>query len=504
MQHWQVFEDCRAALYYGVAWFSGSEVKLVDCHFLRCHAEAKYCGGCSSANGADVEMIRGSIMGCSAGGSGGVNMYGMSTLSLLNVTIAECRATDPDKGNAGGIGVWRASVLTMSGGTIRDCEAPDRGGGLVIDSTSQAHLHGVAIAECRATTNKGKGGGIVVGDDSVLTMSGGAIRDCEATYRGGGLWVGDTAQAHLHGVAVQRCKASIKAGGMDLGGNVSLVDVSIEDCYANERAAMQVVGSLRAERVRVARARGNLPTYLFGTSTWTDSTFVDCSAGPDIMLGAHSFTRLNVRGATNYGLKAYIGVAVVIDSHIADGHGTCVAAEKGALILRNVTLSNCSAPEKPYVSLPSAEEAAAFQAELLTLEPACEAERSGALISVGDAAVTAPLNVRGLRVVAPAACASADLTIFSDHVRPRNCSDAEDVCGIAATCTEVQPLPSAAPNVTTVDCACTGDPNPSGTSGALAPYGFDPSSLGLPDGIDVSDIGLPGSIIDYCVCCSTR
>ena len=199
-------------------------------------------------------------------------------------------------------------------------------------------------------------------------MSGGAIRDCEATDRGGGLWVGDTAQAHLHGVAVQRCKSSLVAGGMNLMGNVSLVDVSIEDCYApGQRAAMYSGGSLRAERVRVARARGNLPTYLFGTSTWTDSTFVDCSAGPDILLGAHSFTRLNVRGATNYGLSAYIGVAVVIDSHIADGQGTCVAgAGEGALILRNVTLSNCSAPEKPYVSLTSAE-AAAFQRRIFAL-----------------------------------------------------------------------------------------------------------------------------------------
>ena len=195
MQHWQVFEDCRAAVNYGGAWFSGSEVKLVDCHFLRCHAEAKYCGGCSSANGADVEMIRGSIMGCSAGGSGGVNMYGMSTLSLLNVTITECRATTPDKGSAGGIGVYDASVLTMSGGTIRDCEATGRGGGLSVGG-GQAHLHGVAITECRATTpDKGTGGGIAVGDDivdlgGVLTMSGGTIRDCEATDRGARLVVG--------------------------------------------------------------------------------------------------------------------------------------------------------------------------------------------------------------------------------------------------------------------------------------------------------------------------
>ena len=145
MQHWQVFEDCRATVNYGGAWFSNSEVKLVDCHFLRCHAEATYCGGCSSANGADVEMIRGSIMGCSAGDSGGVYMYAMSTLSLLNVTIAECRATTPDKGHAGGIGVYDASVLTMSGGAIRDCEAPNWGGGLNVGATAQAHLHGVTV-----------------------------------------------------------------------------------------------------------------------------------------------------------------------------------------------------------------------------------------------------------------------------------------------------------------------------------------------------------------------
>jgi hypothetical protein len=296
---------------------------------------------------------------------------------------------------------------------------------------------------------------------------------------------------------------------MYLGGIVSLIDVGIEDCSAmleNTALQLDVGGSLRAERVRVARGSAAVDAAtLWGTSTWIDSTFVDCSLGPHLSSGAHSFTRLTVVGATSSGLQASRGVVAVIDSHIADGQGTCVGAgSKGTLILRNVTLSNCSAPDNPYISIESAEMAAAFRAELLTLEPACEAERSGALISVDDAAFTAPLNVRGLRVVAPAACASADLTIFSDHVRPRNCSDAENVCGAAATCTEVQPLPSAAPNLTTIDCACSLPylPNPSGTSVALAPYGFDPSSLGLPDGMDASDIGLPGSIIDYCVRCS--
>ena len=391
-------------------------------------------------------MIRGSIMGCSGASGGGVWVYGPATLRLLDVTIAECRAT-ADDGDGGGIYVSEAT--------------------------------------------------------NVLTMSGGAIRDCEALGRGGGLWVGGTAQAHLQGVTVQRCKA-LSAGGMALYGNVSLVDVGIEDCSVFNTLWQPGSGSLRAERVRVERASGAYTVLLQGTSTWTDSTFIDCSRGPDITSGAHSLTRLSIRGATKYGLTAGVGsgggVAVVIDSHIADGQGTCVVGStKGALILRNVTLSNCSAPEKPYVSLGSAEAAAAFQAELLTLEPACEAEHGSALISVDDAAFTAPLNVRGLRVVEPAACASADLTIFSDHARPRNCSDAEDVCGAAATCTEVHPLPSATPNLTTVNCSCTSPyfPNPSGTSAALAPYGFDPSSLRV-----ASDIGLPSSIIDYCVRCS--
>ena len=196
---WQVFEDCRAAAAFGGAWFNG-EAKLVDCHFLRCHAGTQGGGGLSPANGASVEMIRGSIMGCSGASGGGVWVYGLGTLRLLDVTIAECRATADD----------------------------------------------------------GDGGGIFMSADaSVLTMSGGAIRDCEAPDWGGGLWVGAIAQAHLQGVAVQRCKA-MAAGGMYLLGIVSLVDVSIEDCSATiQAAAIQLGsgGSLRAERVQRRRAR---------------------------------------------------------------------------------------------------------------------------------------------------------------------------------------------------------------------------------------------------------
>ena len=103
-------------------------------------------------------------------------------------------------------------------------------------------------------------------------------------------------------------------------------------------------------------------------------------------------------------------------------------------------------------------------------------EHSGALIAVTDE-VTAPLNVRGLQVHA---CGSNNPSVFSEHVRLARCSDG-GVCGVAATCTDALPLPSA-PNLTTVDCSCQGEffPSPAAasaaeTSLALAPYGFDPS-----------------------------
>ena len=98
-------------------------------------------------------------------------------------------------------------------------------------------------------------------------------------------------------------------------------------------------------------------------------------------------------------------------------------------------------------------------------------------------------------MIAPAACATKNFSVFSNNnVRLLNCSDGDDVCGAAATCANVQPLLSV-PDLTTVNCSCLGEvfPNPKGTSLALAPYGFNPST-----------IGLPGATVDYCVRSATR
>ena len=112
-----------------------------------------------------------------------------------------------------------------------------------------------------------------------------------------------------------------------------------------------------------------------------------------------------------------------------------------------------------------------------------------ALIHVENRDFAATLKVRGLRIVAPTACALTNFLVFSDHLRPVSCSDDDYApCDAAATCTEVPPLPTV-PTLKTVDCSCgEASPNPTATSPALAPYGFDPKP-----------IGLPGQRIDYCV-----
>ena len=420
---------------------AASQAKFVDCRILRCTAKESN-GGISVANGALLEMIRSTIMGCSCKNYGGA----------LEVYAGGC-----------------------------------------------ADFVDVLIAECQVTGDQEDGGGIYMQDGS-LTMTGGAIRDCEALEGSGGALIvkGTDAQVRLSGVTVQGCKAPLRI----TAGSVRLVDVSIGGAGSKTAIMVDYASQLYGERVHVHSVSTDAAGIGIetGTSTWTDCTFSDIK-GYAIFLrgGTATFTRTTIlRSGTGLSLRPG-AIATMLGLRIADC-GSCIDA-RGQLYLRNAKLSNCSTQ---YIGFgTSAEGATTFQSELLTLEPSCEADEGAALISV-DGAVTAPLKVRGLQVVAPEACASKNFSVFSDKVRPLNCSDG-DVCGAAATCTDVQPLPSA-PDLTTVNCSCQGEffPNPDGTSLALAPYGFDPSTIGLPDGLDPTTIGLPGATVDYCVRSATR
>ena len=443
-----------------------SWAKLVDCRILRCHAgEFGYGGALAQWEGSAIEMIRGTIAECSAGFGGAAHVMAGDSLALVDVLIAQCRATGTDGG--GGI-CMNAGTLTMSGGAIRDCES-----------------------------TKGSGGALISVEAGV--------------------------QIQLSDVTVQGCKAAKVAPLHVKAGRLSLVDVRIQECYGDSYAqALHLQsGALHAKRVQVVRCghhKGNedhVIAVLHGISTWTDCNVADNYGLIWMPSGTHTFTRttlLRSRDPDNpqYGvIEISSGTLTMIDSRIADPgmgpwqvefllarHGTLtsgipgqpcvVAGGESTLILRNTTLSNCSSAlmespqwafrSKSYLSI-SANAATRFEAELLTLELSCDQDPSAALIGIGvESAFSAPLNVRGLRLVAPAACASQKFAVLNDHVRFVNCSDGGKLCGVAATCTDVQPLPSV-PDLTTASCSCEGEvfANPNGTSLALAPYGFDPT-----------------------------
>ena len=380
----------------------------------------------------------------------------------------------------------------------------------------------VLVADCRARVD---GGGLFV--YGFLKMRGGAIRNCQALHDGGGMLA---YAAQLSGVMVHGCQAP-GGGGMHLKGTYlhRLVNVTIENCQALPPVAVQgeslespwgeggggILTSsdsmLYADHVHITRCHsgneltgmGGGAVKLQGTSTWIDSMFSDCTSSSDTVFaaaGTQTFTRIAIvrclalgqlsTPTTGGGLTVAYASVTVLDSRIADtgtrenGMGRdsagCIKVYGGGkLALRNTTLKNCTSQQGPYIWVEGGTTATRFRAELLTLEPYCEAEHNEPLIYVSYAPEeenALPLHVQGLQV--SDGCASSSLAILTSEVpggyRLSRCSD-DDVCGAAATCTD-NPL-SASPNLTTVECSCTGESftTPAAVSATLAPYGFDPN-----------------------------
>ena len=452
----------------------GAGVTLIDFHIRRCHSIGSggslLAGGIAKYGGATTfTMLRGSISGCTGRQIGGV-LFSGGFNSLTDVLINDCHAfgteyEDEKFGTtvfigAGGILIG-SGTLTMNDGAIRNCHAPH-----------------------------GNGGGVKSGDDGVqMELSRVTVQGCTAE-RGGGMYLEENTDARLTDVRIEDCEALVEhccASGLGGGG-----------MFMNEGS------TLRAERVHMARCRaprtGGSALMLAGgtTTTWIDSTFSDCTGDYTTILireGTHTFTRIVIercvatsttgRGA-GAGLMVNGGTTTLLDSRIADTGtqysnvaggdlGGCIFVFGAAtMAVRNATLSNCTSRAGPYIHLASARAASAFRAELLTLVHPCEVEHSGALISVGEP-TSEEMHIRGLQVNT---CASSSPMVLDDGMRLSRCSndDDGDVCGAAATCTDMVPLLSA-PNLTSVDCSCTGEtfPAPTAASAALAPYGVDPS-----------------------------
>ena len=91
--------------------------------------------------------------------------------------------------------------------------------------------------------------------------------------------------------------------------------------------------------------------------------------------------------------------------------GGCVKFDGfGELVLGNTTLKNCTSQQGPYIWVGG--RGTRFRAELLTLEPNCEAEHNESLIYADWAPEEAnafPVHVQGLQV--SDGCASSSLVV---------------------------------------------------------------------------------------------
>ena len=352
-------------------------------------------------------MIRGSISGCSGRQIGGAFLGGGFN-SLTDVLINDCHAfgteyADEATGNtvsigAGGILIG-SGTFTMNGGAIRNCHAPHGNGGGIksLHDGVQMELSGVTVQGCTAE----RGGGMYLEENTDARLTDVRIEDCEALV------------AHC-------CASGLGGGGM----------------FMNEGS------TLHAERVHMARCRaprtGGSALMLAEdtTTTWIDSTFSDCTGDYTTIFigdGTHTFTRIVIvrcvatsttgRGA-GAGLMVRGGTTTLLDSRIADSGtqysnvaggdlGGCIYVGGAAtMAVRNATLSNCTSRTGPYIHLTSPWTASAFRAELLTLVHPCEAEHSGALISVGEP-TSEEMHIRGLQVNT---CASSSPMVLDDGV----------------------------------------------------------------------------------------
>ena len=204
---------------------------------------------------------------------------------LIDCRVLQCHSSDIN----GGITAMGGSFLEMIRGTVTGCTCNKLGGAMQTYTGGKILLVEVLIADCQTTGDQNDGGGIHMLDGTV-TMRGGAIRNCEALNADGGALAvkGAGCEVQLSGVTVHGCRAGGYGGFLrQTAGTVRLADVSIEECVAGGGAAVSwAEDTVHAERVRVVKTIG---MNLYGTSSWTDCTF----SGGFLWIagGTHTFTR---------------------------------------------------------------------------------------------------------------------------------------------------------------------------------------------------------------------
>lgn len=146
----------------------------------------------------------------------------------------------------GGVYVAPGGALTMKSGSIVGCSANGSGfslgGGVYIDSSANSNagtftMNGGSIIGCTA----GLGGGVLVAPGCKFTMNAGAvIRSCTAATGGGVYNIGNIGTSDspgtftLNGGTIQSCKASVQGGGVYNSGKFLMQNGSIKGCTSEK------------------------------------------------------------------------------------------------------------------------------------------------------------------------------------------------------------------------------------------------------------------------------
>ena len=207
-------------------------------------------GGVYVAPGGTLTMESGSIVGCSANGSG---------LSLGGGVYLDSSANS----NAG--------TFTMNGGSIIGCTA-DGGGGVLVALECHFTMNtGAVIQSCTAQM----GGGVyylgMSGSSGTFTLNGGTIQSCKALGGGGG-GVCNSGEFLMQNGSIKGCtseKDSNASGGVLNSGQFTMSGGTVEDNVTNSGTINADGGKITGE---VTNGVDKGPGKITGTSDDSDKT----------------------------------------------------------------------------------------------------------------------------------------------------------------------------------------------------------------------------------------
>ena len=231
-------------------------------------------GGVYVAPGGTLTMESGSIVGCSANGSG---------LSLGGGVYIDSSANS----NAG--------TFTMDGGRIIGCTA-DGGGGVLVALECHFTMNtGAVIRSCTAQM----GGGVyylgMSGSSGMFTLNGGTIQSCKALGGGGGGVCNSGEFLIMENSLIKDCtseKDSNKSGGVLNSGQLTICGGTVEDNVTNSGTINADGGTVTGDVTNSGTITGSAG-FIDGT---TFSGSVTNNAGGTIQMGTFTGSVTNNGG----------------------------------------------------------------------------------------------------------------------------------------------------------------------------------------------------------------